>query len=138
MSDSVYPKPMRLGTRSCAQCRRRKVRCVFPAAHPPCQQCGLRGIPCTAQQPAGRDIGSSGALSSLGEERLEKRLADIEINVRDIWASLSLTGASPSLTGLLPGAPSTTPSVKDHVGAEPESMLDVENATHATTPDEPD
>ncbi|KAJ4341953.1 hypothetical protein N0V85_009853, partial [Neurospora sp. IMI 360204] len=130
MSDSVYQKPMRLGTRSCAECRRRKVRCVFPAAHQPCQQCGLRGIPCTAQQPAGQDIGSSGGLSSLGEEqeRLKQRLADIENKVRDIWASLSLTGASPSLTGLLPpGAPpSTTPSVEDHVGAELESMLDVE------------
>jgi len=139
MSDSAYPKPMRLGTRSCAECRRRKVRCVFPAAHPPCQQCGLRGIPCTAQQPAGQDIGSSGDLSSLGEERLKQRLADIEIKVRDIWASLSLTGASPSLTGLLPGAPSTTPpGVEDHIGVELESMLDVENATHATMPDESD
>ena len=78
-------------------------------------------------------------LSSLGEERLKQRLADIEISVRDIWASLSATGASPSLTGLLPGAPpSATPSVEDHVGAELESMLDVENATHATTPDESD
>jgi len=138
MSDSVYPKPMRLGTRSCAECRRRKVRCVFPAAHPPCQQCGLRSIPCTAQQPAGQDIGSSEGLSSLGEERLKQRIANIEISVRDIWASLSLTGASPSLTGLLPGAPSTTPRAEDHVGVELESMLDVENVTHTTIPDESD
>jgi hypothetical protein len=75
---------------------------------------------------------------SLGEERLKQRLADIEINVRDIWARLSLTGASPSLKGLLPVAPSTTPSVEDHVGVELESMLDVENAAHATTLDESD
>lgn len=136
MSESAYPKPMRLGTRSCVECRRRKVRCVFPTTHPPCQHCGLRGIQCTAQQPAGQDIGSSGGLSSMGEERLKERLADIETNVRDIWARLSLTGASPSLTGLLPGAPSTTPSVEDHVGSELESMLNVGNATHATTPDE--
>lgn len=80
----------------------------------------------------------SGGLSSLGEERLNERLAEIETNVRDIWARLSLTGASPSLTGLLPGAPSTTSSAEDHVGAELESMLEVGNATHATTPDESD
>lgn len=138
MLDSVYPKPMRLGTRSCAECRRRKVRCVFTAAHPPCQQCGLRGIPCTAQQPAGQNVGSSGALSSLGEERLKQRLADIEINVRDLWASLSLTGASSSFTGLLPGAPSTAPSVEDHVGVELDSMLDVQNATYTAMPNESD
>ena len=130
---------MRLGTRSCAECRRRKVRCVFPAAHPPCQQCSLRSIPCTAQQPAGQDIASSGGLPSPGEERLEQRLADIEVNVRDLWASLSLTGASLSLTGPLPGAPFTTPSVEDHAGAGLESMLEAlsassENATHVTTP----
>ncbi|KAK2030511.1 hypothetical protein LX32DRAFT_321147 [Colletotrichum zoysiae] len=137
MSNRVHPRPMRLGTRSCAECRRRKVRCIFPAAHPPCHQCGLRGIPCNAQRPAGQQhIGSSGGLSSLGEERLKQRLADIEISVRDIWASLSETGTSPSLTVPTPGALSTTPEVEDHVGVELELMPDVENAIHATVPDE--
>ncbi|KJR84056.1 uncharacterized protein SPSK_08756 [Sporothrix schenckii 1099-18] len=134
MSDSFYPRPMRLGTRSCAECRRRKVRCVFPAAHPPCQQCDQRGIPCTAQQPGGQNIESSGPLLSLGDEQLKQRLADIEINVRDIWASLSQRGASPSLKGLLPGAPSTTVSVEDNVGIGLQSKLDVENTAHATMP----
>ena len=98
----------------------------------------MRGIPCTAQQPAGQDTGSSAGLSSLTEEQLKQRLADIEHNVRDIWASLSLMGASPSLPGLLPGAPSTTPSVEEHVGVGPESMLDAQNAAHTTMPYESD
>ncbi|KAF9765936.1 hypothetical protein IL306_001709 [Fusarium sp. DS 682] len=85
-----------------------------------------------------QNIGSPGGLLSLGEERLNQRLADIETNVRDIWARLSLTGTSPSLTGLLLGASSTTPSVGDNIAAELESMLEVENVTHATTPDESD
>ncbi|KAK2038315.1 hypothetical protein LZ31DRAFT_559726 [Colletotrichum somersetense] len=84
----------------------------------------------------GNILGLRGGLSSLGEEWLKQRLADIEISVRDIWASLSRTGASPSLTGPLPGALSTTPNVEDHVGVERELMPDAENAIHAAIPDE--
>ncbi|KAI8624201.1 hypothetical protein F5Y19DRAFT_323554 [Xylariaceae sp. FL1651] len=134
----IYPRPMRLGTRSCAECRRRKVRCVFPAAHLKCQQCSLRGIPCTAQQSPEQNVGLSGGLSSPGEEGLTQRLADIEASVRDIWARLSLSGASPSLTKKPPEAPSMTPSREDRSRAELESMVDVENAPHATMPDESD
>ncbi|GAM85338.1 hypothetical protein ANO11243_033450 [Dothideomycetidae sp. 11243] len=136
MPNGVSPRPMRLGTRSCAECRRRKVRCVFPPANSQCQGCGLRGIPCVAQQSAAQDIVSTGSLSSLGDERLKQRLADIEVNVRDIWATLTLTGASPSLRGLLPGAPSRMPSVENHTGAELQSMLGVKNATNATMPED--
>ncbi|KAI7762160.1 hypothetical protein LZL87_014209 [Fusarium oxysporum] len=58
--------------------------------------------------------------------------------MRDIWARLSMTNTSPSLTELLPGGPSTTSSMESHGGAEMLSMADVENATHATTPDDSD
>ncbi|RGP60789.1 zn2-c6 fungal-type dna-binding domain protein [Fusarium sporotrichioides] len=136
MSEGLHPKPMRLGTRSCAACRKRKVRCVFPAERPPCQQCILRRIPCTSQQPAASEIESLVGPSSLADERLNQRLADIERNVRDIWARLSPTDTSPSLTEILPGGLSTTSSMESHAGTDMVSMAGVENATHATTPND--
>ncbi|KAK1756419.1 hypothetical protein QBC47DRAFT_379919 [Echria macrotheca] len=81
MTNTAHPKPMRLGTRSCAECRRRKVRCVFPNEHPPCQQCALRTIPCTAQEPR-QDNRSPERLSG-GDGQLKQRLAAIESNVRE-------------------------------------------------------
>ncbi|KAF5983618.1 n-terminal binuclear Zn cluster-containing protein [Fusarium coicis] len=138
MSQGLHPKPMRLGTRSCAQCRRRKVRCVFPTEQrrPPCQQCALRSIPCLAQQPAAQEAMSPGDSSPSEEARLDQRLAEIETNVRDIRTRLTLTGTSPSVTELLPAGPSTTFSMANNAGAETDSMADVEIVTHATTPDE--
>ncbi|KJK74734.1 hypothetical protein H634G_10046 [Metarhizium anisopliae BRIP 53293] len=44
-------KRMRLGTKSCAECRRRKVRCVFSPGNSVCQNCVLHSTACTAQQP---------------------------------------------------------------------------------------
>ncbi|ORY16368.1 hypothetical protein BCR34DRAFT_440947, partial [Clohesyomyces aquaticus] len=42
---------MRLGTRSCIECRRRKVRCIFQPGHDECQSCEAHDTPCRAQQP---------------------------------------------------------------------------------------
>ncbi|KAF5644804.1 uncharacterized protein FTJAE_2674 [Fusarium tjaetaba] len=79
---------------------------------------------------------SLGDSSPPGEARLNQRLAEIETNVHDIWASLAMTGTSPSVTEPLPAGPSTTFSMKSHAGAETDSMADVEIVTHTTTPDE--
>lgn len=51
---------MRLGTKSCAECRRRKVRCVFPPNSSVCHGCELHQTPCRAQQPRPRDSGRPG------------------------------------------------------------------------------
>jgi hypothetical protein len=46
------PKRLRLGTRSCAECRRRKVRCIFPPNNKTCQGCAAHEILCISQQSA--------------------------------------------------------------------------------------
>jgi hypothetical protein len=46
------PKRLRLGTRSCAECRRRKVRCIFPPNSKTCQGCATHEILCISQQSA--------------------------------------------------------------------------------------
>lgn len=139
MSNTGNPKPMRLGTRSCAECRRRKVRCVFPNEHPPCQQCALRNTSCTAQEP-GRGNRSLERLSS-GDVQLKQRLAAIESKVRDIWASLGLTVESSSLNKP-PLASFTTHGVEIRDGAElepmPRTISTSNNATLSTASGEPD
>lgn len=44
---------MRLGTRSCLECRRRKVRCVFDGNDKSCEQCKLHDTVCKAQRSSG-------------------------------------------------------------------------------------
>ncbi|KAJ4310987.1 hypothetical protein N0V84_010686 [Fusarium piperis] len=44
------PKRMRLGTKSCTECRRRKVRCIFPDGSDRCRQCKAHKTACRPQQ----------------------------------------------------------------------------------------
>ncbi|KAM0417381.1 hypothetical protein ACHAPT_012615 [Fusarium lateritium] len=44
------PKRMRLGTKSCTECRRRKVRCVFAEGQERCLQCNIHKTACKPQQ----------------------------------------------------------------------------------------
>ncbi|TPX19039.1 uncharacterized protein E0L32_011283 [Thyridium curvatum] len=76
-ANKAPPKRMRLGTRSCAECRRRKVRCVFPDKASMCEGCALHGVECRPQQPPGsqrRDLEHGTAL--------ERRLDEIEALLR--------------------------------------------------------
>ncbi|KAI8676245.1 Zn(2)-C6 fungal-type domain-containing protein [Fusarium sp. Ph1] len=42
-------KRMRKGTRSCTECRRRKIRCIFPPSSAVCSHCSTRGSTCIDQ-----------------------------------------------------------------------------------------
>ncbi|KAH6898176.1 hypothetical protein B0T10DRAFT_101098 [Thelonectria olida] len=43
-------KKVRKGTRSCTECRRRKIRCVFSHGSPVCSPCAVRGNRCVDQR----------------------------------------------------------------------------------------
>lgn len=43
-------KQMRKGTRSCLECRRRKIRCVYSQKVRPCDGCASRATQCTSQE----------------------------------------------------------------------------------------
>ncbi|KAF4448102.1 hypothetical protein F53441_8418 [Fusarium austroafricanum] len=43
-------KRMRLGTKSCTECRRRKVRCIFDERQSECRQCMAHSLACQSQQ----------------------------------------------------------------------------------------
>lgn len=46
---SQSSKQLRKGTRSCLECRKRKVRCIWPTTAPNCHACTARNVSCTQQ-----------------------------------------------------------------------------------------
>ncbi|KAK9789188.1 hypothetical protein SCARD494_09387 [Seiridium cardinale] len=63
-------KRMRIGTKSCSECRRRKVRCIFSDEAKSCTSCHLHGTICKPQEPAATERG--GSSPSQMEARLQK------------------------------------------------------------------
>ncbi|KAJ9239155.1 hypothetical protein DTO169E5_4445 [Paecilomyces variotii] len=79
-------KKMRKGTRSCIECRRRKIRCTFdPERHNVCNECYARGSVCIDQE-----HGSLPPRSTGGEQRysLRERVAQLDTVVAGILTQL--------------------------------------------------
>jgi len=93
MSESVDqqepPRRMRLGTKSCAECRRRKIRCIVPEGAQTCQSCTLHDVACRPQQPRPRDRTQADQTAAL-----RKRVAELE---SVIGRFLDKVGEDPSL-----------------------------------------
>lgn len=68
-----HTKRMRLGTKSCKECRRRKVRCIFAPNEPTCQECILHGATCAAQNSNHEE-----KLPKNTKEDLQQRLDQLE------------------------------------------------------------
>ncbi|TQN72411.1 Dehydrocurvularin biosynthesis regulator [Colletotrichum shisoi] len=81
---------VRKGTKSCWECRRRKIRCIFDDKGPPdtCRTCWEKGAPCISQEFPEEEARSAPATAgSLGDrlgrverlvERLYRRIDDLE------------------------------------------------------------
>jgi len=101
MSDSLLrpggrpPKGMRLGTRSCAECRRRKVRCVFQPGRNVCEACALHNSPCRAQQPSHRRHTKQAEEDE--NDGLHRRLEELESLVSCICGTIDLSTGSSTL-----------------------------------------
>ncbi|UKZ61768.1 uncharacterized protein TrAtP1_003027 [Trichoderma atroviride] len=130
-SDQRPARRMRLGTKSCAECRRRKVRCVFPPNSSVCHGCSLHQTPCQAQQPRPKDGGRPGhaqapgllqsqSVSQLAADNalLRRRVAELEdlisglcdaLEPNDEASSASASGAASS-TSASTIASSTNPA----------------------------
>ncbi|CAL5870236.1 uncharacterized protein PFLUO_LOCUS4471 [Penicillium psychrofluorescens] len=115
-------KRMRLGTKSCAECRRRKVRCIFRPDQSACEACLAHEADCVAQQ-----AGDHEALSD-EVDTLKRRLRDLEAIFRKLPPNATLSprsdfagddasvvrerdaGGNLSSTTTLAHSPATTPS----------------------------
>lgn len=83
-------RKIRKGTRSCWECKRRKIRCIFPASgEATCLCCQRRRVPCI-----GQEIPESLALTRKGNRGLSDRIARIEDAMTDLLASKSIGTAS--------------------------------------------
>lgn len=71
-------KRMRLGTKSCTECRRRKVRCILRTGESACEACLAHETDCIAQQTGGREVPSDGV------DALKRRLRDLEAIVHKL------------------------------------------------------
>ncbi|KGO69494.1 Transcription factor, fungi [Penicillium italicum] len=112
-------KRMRKGTRSCTECRRRKIRCTFHPNHPAvCNECRSRGIKCVDQEHAAITPPLSGYQrnSQPGEQpySLRERVAHLENLVEGLVKRLDQRDSS------------TTPS----------DGIEVHSRPMATDPDE--
>lgn len=109
-------KRMRLGTKSCAECRRRKVRCIFAPGQDRCDQCLAHSSPCVAQEklPSGDDASPSSGTEDV--VALKKRIDELETLMRGLPGDmLSHRSSSIHDSGLTDGstAASASPSLAD-------------------------
>lgn len=137
--DMTSPKRMRLGTKSCAECRRRKIRCIFQTDQAICEACTLHGVTCVAQQkgkPASNETSTS-------DEAMRQRLEELELQVQQLSRSNDLqTKASPgarsyaSISQPSPFANHLTPGFTSTSISSPEQdspRSDLVNATNSTS-----
>lgn len=76
------PKRMRLGTKSCVECRRRKVRCIYLPNSKVCKECVLHDAQCTAQTPQhSRQVTDETSEDAMN---MRKRLEELEGMVRSL------------------------------------------------------
>lgn len=84
-------KRMRLGTKSCSECRRRKVRCVFPPGSSICQGCAVHNVPCNAQQPR-----APADEAGIDKSSLQQRIIELEGLVKTLSQAVR-SGTGPDL-----------------------------------------
>ena len=87
---SANQRKVRKGTRSCWECKRRKIRCIFPeSGEATCVCCQRRRVPCI-----GQDIPESLALARKGNRGLGDRIARVEDAMKDWLAGKDIGAAS--------------------------------------------
>ncbi|KAF3402351.1 putative transcription factor gsfR1 [Talaromyces pinophilus] len=103
--DSQGPprKKMRKGTKSCIECRRRKIRCTYDSDRPNiCNECHSRGFECIDQEHGTVDPKVAGPLSGEQPYSLRERVTQLENVVRDILQRMENT--TPSSASASPAA----------------------------------
>ena len=87
---SANQRKVRKGTRSCWECKRRKIRCIFPASgESTCVCCQRRRLPCV-----GQEIPEDLALARKGNRGLGDRIARVEDAMKDLLDSKVIVAAS--------------------------------------------
>lgn len=137
-ADQPQVKRMRKGTKSCAECRRRKIKCIYePSQLEVCRDCAERGSECIEQEHAETQTRTTESQSLKGRvaqlENLVKRLVDKLDEKNDATSGTSetpLTASSsygyyqsssnvPNDRRALASPPTTTASSRSQFSAKP-------------------
>ncbi|KAF3392759.1 putative transcription factor gsfR1 [Penicillium rolfsii] len=105
-------KRMRLGTKSCTECRRRKVRCIFRADESACEACLAHEANCIAQQSGCPEVSSDEAIvrklppsprsDFAGDDASVVRERDARTDLSSITTLTHSSAMTPSIVGELP------------------------------------
>lgn len=84
-------RKVRKGTRSCWECKRRKIRCIYSSAEEAvCAGCTGRGAPCVSQ-----DLPENSSPATQGSRHLVERIAKLEDVVRSFLACPQVHATDP-------------------------------------------
>lgn len=88
-------RKVRKGTRSCWECKRRKIRCIFASSEDAiCIGCQRRHAPCVPQE-----MPENLSLARKGNRQLGERIARVEDFMKDYLASGGAVGAAGRIEG---------------------------------------
>ncbi|KAM5441672.1 hypothetical protein MferCBS31731_003353 [Microsporum ferrugineum] len=109
--DAGHHRKLRKGTRSCWECKRRKLKCSFSsAADSVCQSCRRRGTSCISQKYPEEVAIAASSSSSLERDRIVRVEALVEHLARKIGVSDGLTGRNMTADDCSTNAVSSAPS----------------------------
>ncbi|KAJ5987162.1 hypothetical protein N7451_011527 [Penicillium sp. IBT 35674x] len=119
-------KRMRKGTRSCMECRRRKIRCTYDSDRCEiCNECRLRGSKCFDQEHGSDDPSAAPGSGPSERYSLRERVAYLETVVQDLAKRLDQTNASIQKCQTTPGNLTPVSMEPDRLGPSSER---IENA----------
>jgi hypothetical protein len=128
-------KKMRKGTKSCLECRRRKIKCTFePGRTAICNECYARGSTCIDQEHGDLQTYAQTAAPEQSSYSLRERVAQLEDLVKQVLhkapdgATYGLNG-TPPIDRLDPNsidaqAAEVLKSIKQKVGPHPSTLLE--------------
>ncbi|KAH7166440.1 hypothetical protein EDB81DRAFT_782277 [Dactylonectria macrodidyma] len=132
MPDNTVPRRPRKGTRSCAECRRRKVACSWTSEHnATCRRCEERGTACIAQVYSSPSTTTRRSSSNRDRvARLEQQLARLTSAVHGLESDLGhgpKTTSSPAVVrGPVPEGSDPDSDAESHIS----DVLDIEPPTY--------
>ncbi|KAF7551933.1 hypothetical protein G7Z17_g4677 [Cylindrodendrum hubeiense] len=96
MQEKHVPRKARKGTRSCTECRRRKIACSWSSKHASkCRRCEERGSDCTPQVFASPSTTRRRSTTHDRVARLEKRITSLTTAVRSLGSEFESRDTTP-------------------------------------------
>ncbi|RMD43666.1 hypothetical protein DV735_g1477, partial [Chaetothyriales sp. CBS 134920] len=132
-------KKMRKGTKSCLECRRRKIKCTFePGRVQICNECHARGSACIDQEHGDAPVYSSLQTAGQSPQSLRDRVATLEGLVRQVLTKLpdapSVLTSSSTSSSLLPPSHAVESNGIDAQAAEVLKSLRTSNRVSSPPP----